>query len=81
MAFLFALAGDDANASSYVQRAFGTNDPILISPMYFFLPEDWNGLRRLQEALDRPGLRELYDLRRRYIVDGTGRVLNEQSDQ
>jgi TolB-like protein len=81
VAFLFALAGDDANASSYVERAFGTNDPILISPMYFFLPEDWNGLRRLQEALDKPGLRELYDLRRRHIVDGTGRVLNEQSDQ
>jgi hypothetical protein len=76
VAFLFALAGDDVNAAAYVERAFDSNDAILISPMYFFLPEDWHNLSKLQEALNKPGLRELYDLRRRHVAAGTGRVLD-----
>lgn len=76
VAFLFALAGDDVNAAAYVERAFDSNDAILISPMYFFLPEDWLSLGKLQEALNKPGLRELYDLRRRHVAAGTGRVLD-----
>jgi hypothetical protein len=44
--------------------------------MYFFLPEDWHNLSKLQEALNKPGLTELYDLRRRHVAAGTGRVLD-----
>ena len=75
VAFLFALAGDDTNAAAYVKRAIDSGDAILVSPMYFFLPEDWGNLDKLQQALAEPGLVELYDLRRRNIQSRTGRVL------
>jgi tetratricopeptide (TPR) repeat protein len=74
VAFLFALAGDDVKAPAYIERAFESDDAILVSPMYFFLPEDWEGLAMLQEGLDKPSLRELYELRRAHIAAGTGRV-------
>ncbi len=74
IAYFFALAGDDVNAAAYVERAFDSDDPILVSPMYFFLPDDWRGLTKLQAALSKPGLREVYELRRSYIAAGTGRV-------
>ena len=75
LAYLFALAGDDGAAARYVELAFESGDAILVSPMYFFLPEDWDGLVALQRALDKTGLRELYELRRGYIASETGRVL------
>lgn len=75
LAFLFALAGDDGAAARYIELAFESGDAILVSPMYFFLPEDWDGLPGLRRALDKPGLRELYELRRNYIASGAGRVL------
>lgn len=75
VAFLFALAGDDLNAAAYIERAVEANDAILISPMYFFLPEDWANLRAVQQALNQPGLAELYDLRRSHAAAGRGRVL------
>lgn len=78
LAFLFALAGDDAAAARYVELALESADAILVSPMYFFLPEDWDGLTALQRALDRPGLRELYALRRGYIASGAGRVVSDR---
>jgi TolB-like protein/Tfp pilus assembly protein PilF len=77
VAFLFALAGDDVTSAAYVERAFASNDAILVSPMYFFLPEDWDDLGKLQNALGKQGLRELYDLRRMYIEAGAGRVLEQ----
>jgi TolB-like protein len=76
VAFLFALAGDDMSAAAYVERAFDSDDAILVSPIYFFLPEDWSGMSNLQEALSKPGLSELFELRRHYIATGTGRILN-----
>jgi adenylate cyclase len=79
VAFLFALAGDDVKAPAYIERAFESDDAILVSPMYFFLPEDWEGLSMLQEGLDKPSLRELYELRRAHIAAGTGRVASSYS--
>jgi tetratricopeptide (TPR) repeat protein len=64
VALAFALAGDDARAAGMVQEAFKTADGLLNSPMYFFLPEDWSALPATRAALDRPELRELYELRR-----------------
>jgi len=78
LAFLFALAQDDEKAATYVDRAVNQRDAILVSPMYFFLPEDWNSsLVKLQEALSKPGLDELYELRRRQVAAGTGRVAEQ----
>ncbi|HEX2138943.1 MAG TPA: hypothetical protein VHG33_04440, partial [Woeseiaceae bacterium] len=74
VAYHFALAGEDAKAAAYVRRAIESNDAILVSPMYFFLPEDWGNLSSLQQALEQAGLAELYDLRRRHIDAGVGRV-------
>lgn len=78
VAYLFALAGDDANGAAYIQRALDAEDAILVSPMYFFLPEDWAHLEGVQQALNQAGLTELYDLRRRHIASGVGRVLSVQ---
>lgn len=74
VAFHFALAGDGMKSAAYIERAFASNDAILISPMYFFLPEDWNDLDKVRKALNQPVLRELYELRRRHIGAGTGRA-------
>ncbi|MGH8221364.1 MAG: hypothetical protein ACREQZ_00170 [Woeseiaceae bacterium] len=73
LAFHFALAGDDRKAADYLERAYTSADAILVSPMYFFLPEDWADLTETRKALNKPGLTELYDLRRRHIAGGTGR--------
>ncbi len=75
VAYHFALAGEDAKAAAYIRRAIDSDDAILVSPMYFFLPEDWADLSGVQDALGEAGLRELYDLRRRHIAAGVGRVL------
>jgi tetratricopeptide (TPR) repeat protein len=74
-AMLFALLKEDDIASSLVEKAYAEGDPILVSPLYFFLPEDWPGLPMLQQALDKPDLVELFNLRRENISAGTGRVL------
>ena len=73
-AMLFALLNEDAVAAELLEKAHAEGDPILISPLYFFLPEDWTGLPLVQQALDKPDLDELYDLRRANISAGKGRV-------
>jgi len=78
-AMLFALLNKDVLAAELLEKAYVEGDPIVISPLYFFLPEDWTGLPRVQHALDKPDLVELYDLRRANISAGKGRevpVLN-----
>lgn len=72
---LFALLKEDDIAASLVEKAYAEGDPILVSPLYFFLPEDWSGLPMLQQAPDKPDLVELFNLRRENISAGTGRVL------
>jgi TolB-like protein/Tfp pilus assembly protein PilF len=72
-AFLYARLGDDAAASELLQQAVQSGDPILVSPLYFFLPEDFPGMPRLEQALDRPELAALYDLRRVQAASGRGR--------
>jgi TolB-like protein/Tfp pilus assembly protein PilF len=74
-AMLFALLNEDAVAAELLEKAHAEGDPILISPLYFFLPEDWTGLPLVQQALDKPDLGELYDLRRANISAGKGRVV------
>ena len=74
VSFLFALAGDDEQAAKYAELAYQTDDTLLVSPMYLFLPEDWPDLTRLRAALERPGLTELFDLRRRHMAEGRGRI-------
>jgi tetratricopeptide (TPR) repeat protein len=76
VAYAFAMTGDDAKAAEWINRAYASRDPILVSPLYFFLPDDWHGLPLTRSALDQPGLAELYELRRRYITAGSGRVGN-----
>ena len=73
-AMLFALLNEDALAADLLERAYAQGDPIMISPLYFFLPEDWPGLPRVQQALNKPDLVKLYDLRRTNISAGNGRV-------
>lgn len=77
VALLYALLKDDLSAASLVENAYANGDPILISPLFFFLPEDWPGLPLLQKALDKPDLAGLYNLRRENIAAGNGRVLTE----
>jgi len=48
VAHLFAKLGDDAQAAERVSEAHAAGDPILGSPLYFFLPEDWPQLPQLQ---------------------------------
>ncbi len=79
LALLFALAGDDESAARHIERAFASGDAILISPMHFFLPEDWRGLPGVVAALDKPGLRELFELRRSFISRGVGRHGQERN--
>lgn len=73
LALLFAYAGDGDSAASYIERAYESGDAILISPMHFFLPEDWRELPEVAAALDKPGLRELFRLRRNFVERGVGR--------
>ncbi len=77
VAMLYAFLNDDQAASALLENAYAEGDPILISPLYFFLPEDWPGLPLLQQALNKPDLVELYNLRRANIAAGSGRVLTE----
>lgn len=75
VAMLYALLAEDAIAADLLEKAHAKGDPILISPLYFFLPEDWPALPLVQKALDKPDLRELYNLRRANISAGKGREL------
>jgi Tfp pilus assembly protein PilF len=76
-ALAYAQLGQDEDAARLVREAYAAGDPILVSPLYFFLPEDWPQMPLLQAALAQPGLELLYDLRRQNIAAGTGRVLAE----
>lgn len=69
----YALLGDDQNATHFFEIAYKVKDPIIISPLFFFLPEDWPALPLLQEAMKKDDLARLYDLRRQNIAAGTGR--------
>jgi adenylate cyclase len=71
--YVMALLGDDKGATDYFELAYANRDPIIVSPLYFFIPEDWPDLRLLQNAMNKPDLARLYDLRRRNIAAGTGR--------
>ena len=72
---LYALLNKDEIASELLEKAYIDGDPILISPLYFFLPEDWPELPLVQQALSKPDLVELFNLRRANISAGKGRVL------
>jgi Tfp pilus assembly protein PilF len=73
-AYLFARLGDDHQAAELVSAAMAAGDPILVSPLYFFLPEDFPAMPQLRSALDQPELRALFNLRRINLGAGTGRV-------
>lgn len=72
-AHLFALLGDDRQAAALVESASAAGDPLLVSPLYFFLPEDFPTLPLLRAALDESGLAALFDLRRVNAAAGGGR--------
>jgi hypothetical protein len=74
MAYVYAMTGDDAKAAQWLNRAYASHDPILVSPLYFFLPEDLPDLPLTRSALNQAGLSELYQLRRQYVAAGSGRV-------
>jgi tetratricopeptide (TPR) repeat protein len=73
-ALAYAQLGQDEDAARLVREAYAAGDPILVSPLYFFLPEDWPRMPLLRAALAQPELELLYDLRRANIKAGTGRV-------
>lgn len=73
IAHLFAWLGQDATAAALVEAAYVKRDPILVSPLYFFLPEDWPGMPLLQRALAQPELVRLFELRRGFLAEGRGR--------
>ncbi len=72
-ALAYALLGDGPTAADLVLEAQGTGDPLLISPIYFFLPEDWSEYPDLERALTQPDLAEVHDRRRANIAAGRGR--------
>ena len=74
LALMFALAQDDESAARFLERAYESGDAVLVSPMHFFLPEDWPNLPEVQSALDKPELNALFALRRSFIEAGTGRA-------
>lgn len=71
-AHLYASLGQDATAAGLVEAAYLRRDPILVSPLYFFLPEDWPGMPLLQRALAQPELVRLFELRRGFLAEGRG---------
>lgn len=73
-AHLFALLGDDRQAAALVVSAAAAGDPLLVSPLYFFLPEDFPNLPLLRTALEEAGLEALFDLRRVNAAAGRGRA-------
>jgi TolB-like protein/Tfp pilus assembly protein PilF len=75
-AWLFASLGDDEQTAELVSQSYRRSDPILVSPLYFFLPEDWPQLPLLRQALAQPDLMELFDLRRKFVAAGRGRALH-----
>jgi adenylate cyclase len=79
-AFLYARLGEDAAAAGLVDRAYLGGDPILVSPLYFFLPEDWPDMPLLQQSLSRPDLVQLFELRRAFVAQGRGRTRSWNSD-
>lgn len=78
-ALLMALLGEDRSAARLVEKAYTSNDPILVSPWYFFLPEDFPAMPLLHQALDKPELVTLFNLRRLQAARGRGR--NHQSSR
>jgi TolB-like protein/Tfp pilus assembly protein PilF len=75
LALIYALAQDGDSAARYINQAYESHDAILVSPMYFYLPEDWKDLPEVQDALDKDGLKELFELRRTFIARETGRKI------
>ncbi len=74
LALMYALAGDDDSAARFLEEAYGSGDAVLVSPMHFFLPEDWPNLPAVRSALNKPDLNALFELRRGFIKAGTGRI-------
>lgn len=73
-ALSYAILGDGEAAAELVREAQLSANPLLISPIYFFLPEDWSHLPNLEAALKIPDLEAVHDLRRASIAAGRGRV-------
>lgn len=76
-ALSLATIGDEQAAVEQIEAAQRLRDPVLISPLYFFLPEDWSDMPDLESALSQPDLAALHDLRRANIAAGRGRMLPE----
>ncbi|MGA9573314.1 MAG: hypothetical protein WBS20_05135 [Lysobacterales bacterium] len=74
-AMLYAFMKNDQQAADLLVTAHDKGDPILASPLYFFLPEDWPGLPKVQHALKQQDMTELFELRRTNAAAGNGRVI------
>lgn len=72
-ALLYAHMNADEQAAKLLATAHRRSDPILTSPLYFFLPEDWPGLPKVRQVLETPDMAELFDLRRANAAAGKGR--------
>jgi TolB-like protein/Tfp pilus assembly protein PilF len=78
IALLYALLEEDGQAAQLLSASHDRGDPILASPLYFFLPEDWPALTGVRRALEQPDMAELFDLRRANAKAGKGRATSGQ---
>ena len=61
-------AGDPEMAATWLNRSFEAGESWVLADSWLRLPEDWSNHPDVQAALDRPGLRELFEIRRRNLA-------------
>lgn len=69
VARIATLYEDDVRAAALIERATATRELFVNFP-YRYLPEHWPADARVQDALDHPDLRPLWDIRRRMMPEG-----------
>jgi len=53
--------------ATWLNRSFDAGEAWLLAEVWRRLPEDWSDHPAVQAALDRPGLSDLFEIRRRNL--------------